>query len=75
MQQVSYIPGVIISGDVFDGGAARVTIGGGNASRGHLTIRGRHVRGVLGGKPVSGLIRTLSKPARSAVAATADRIR
>ena len=68
LRGVVYIPGVVISGDLSEGGAARLTISGGNASHGHLQIRGGRVTGVLGGKAVNGRIRTLSKPARAAFA-------
>jgi hypothetical protein len=65
---VVYVPGVRLNGDISEGGGAVLTIDGGNASRGHLRFRAGRVSGVLGGRPVSGRINSLAKPARTAVA-------
>jgi pimeloyl-ACP methyl ester carboxylesterase len=75
LRNVEYVPGVRVSGAVTEGGAARLTIGGGKAARGHmhLSARGR-VTGVLGGKAVSGRIRSLAEPAAAASAAVSHHL-
>ncbi|HYZ27929.1 MAG TPA: alpha/beta fold hydrolase [Thermoleophilaceae bacterium] len=74
LRNVVYIPGVRVNGAVTEGGAARLTISGRKATHGHLRIRGGRVSGVLGGRRVSGRIRSLAEPARTAVAAVAKRL-
>jgi pimeloyl-ACP methyl ester carboxylesterase len=74
LDSVIYIPGVIVSGDISEGGAAQLTIAGKNAARGHLRFRRGRVLGVLGGKRVNGRIRSLSKPARAAAASVSRRL-
>src|SRR3954447_6969723 len=68
LRNVVYIPGVRVSGDVFEGGGATLTIAGGEASHGHLRLRGGHVTGVLAGRRVNGRIRSLAQPAQAASA-------
>lgn len=63
LQGVVYVPGVVVTGDVREGGAASVRVSGRRAARGSLEIRGSRVRGVLGGRRISGRIRSLSQPA------------
>jgi pimeloyl-ACP methyl ester carboxylesterase len=69
LRGVVYVPGVVISGDVGEGGGAVLRIGGGNAARGNLRFRGGRVTGVLGGRRVNGSIRSLAQPAETASAA------
>jgi pimeloyl-ACP methyl ester carboxylesterase len=75
LRNVEYVPGVRVSGAVTEGGAARLTIGGGKAAGGymHLSAGGR-VTGVLGGKAVSGRIRSLAEPAAAASAAVSHHL-
>jgi pimeloyl-ACP methyl ester carboxylesterase len=68
LHNIVYIPGVHVSGELFDNGAADLTVSGGNASKGHLQIRGRRVTGTLGGQRISGRIRSLASPAREQIA-------
>ena len=75
LRNVVYIRGVHVSGSLLSGVDARVRVSGPKAVHGSLTIRGRHVTGVLGGRRVHGLIRSLSQPARAALRATATRLR
>jgi pimeloyl-ACP methyl ester carboxylesterase len=65
LRNVVYIPGVRVSGDVTEGGGASLTVAGGRAARGHVRIRRGHVTGVLGGRRVSGRIRSLAEPAHA----------
>ncbi|MEA2492945.1 MAG: hypothetical protein QOJ29_856 [Thermoleophilaceae bacterium] len=74
LRDVVYVPGVHVSGSISDGGAAAVTIGGGRASRGHLRFRRNLVSGVLDGHRVHGRIRSLSQPARAAIAGISSHI-
>jgi pimeloyl-ACP methyl ester carboxylesterase len=74
MAGVVYIPGVHVSGDITEGGAARLTIGGGRALRGHLSFRRGRVTGTLGGHRVSGRIGSLAQPSRAAAAAVLPRL-
>lgn len=68
MQKVVYVPGVVVTGEVHEGGTATVRIAGARPARGSLTFRGNRVRGVLGGRRISGRIRSLSQPARAQMA-------
>ena len=69
LRKVVYVPGVVVSGSVTDGGSAQVVISGAKATHGRLRFRHGRVSGVLGGRRVSGRIRSLAKPARAALAA------
>jgi hypothetical protein len=62
-----FVPGVTVSGDVFEGGAASLRISGAAAADGRLRFRGSRVTGVLGGRRVSGRIRSLSRPAQAEI--------
>ena len=66
MRDVVFIPGVHISGDITDGGAARLTVSGSESVSGHLRVRGNHVAGAIGGSRVSGRFHSLSEPAAAA---------
>jgi pimeloyl-ACP methyl ester carboxylesterase len=68
LRGVVFLRGVIVSGDVFEGGVSVLRISGRAASRGTLRIRGNRVSGALDGRHVRGRIRSLSEPAQSAVA-------
>ena len=61
---VTYVPGVHVSGRLFSGGRAEVRVRGRAAADGTLRIRGSRVTGRLGGRRVSGRIRSLARPAR-----------
>jgi len=74
LEKVEFIPGVLVSGDVAEGGAARLAVAGPRAAAGHVVIRHGRVTGVLGGKRVNGRIRSLSQPARAAAAAVLPRL-
>jgi hypothetical protein len=70
LRDVVYVPGVVISGAVSEGGVATVRIRGSKAAAGHLRFHGNgRVTGVLGGRALSGRIRSLAEPARAATAA------
>lgn len=66
---VTYVPGVQVSGDLFEGGRAVVRVRGRSAARGTLRFRGGRVTGTLDGRRVSGRIRSLARPARAALRA------
>jgi pimeloyl-ACP methyl ester carboxylesterase len=68
LRDVVYVPGVHVSGDITDGGGAKLRISGSKAARGQLRIHGNHVRGVLGGRRVAGRIHSLSQPASAELA-------
>jgi pimeloyl-ACP methyl ester carboxylesterase len=68
LRDVVYVPGVRVNGFISDGGGATVTLTGAKAAHGSLRFRGSRVSGVLGGHRVAGRIRSLSQPARAAVA-------
>ena len=74
LRNVAYIPGVPVSGDIFDGGRARLRLGGGKRTRGHLTFRGTHVTGAVGGRRVDGHIKDIARPASAAVARVSRRL-
>ena len=74
MRGVTLVPGVSISGDITDGGGARFSIAGSKSARGHLRIRGNHVAGTIGGRRVNGLIKSIAKPARVALASMRSRL-
>jgi pimeloyl-ACP methyl ester carboxylesterase len=71
---VQYIPGVVLSGDVLEGGGARLEISGPKAQRGHIRLRRGLVTGVLGGHKVRGRIKTLAEPSRAATAAVSSHL-
>src|SRR3954451_5405401 len=75
LKGVMYIPGVVVSGAVSEGGSASLRITGGKAAHGHIRGRAGRVTGVLGGKRVSGRIRSLSEPASIARARASRRWR
>jgi hypothetical protein len=68
LRDVVYIPGVRVNGFISEGGGATVTLAGAKAAHGTLRFRGNRVSGVLGGHRLAGRIRSLSQPARAAVA-------
>jgi pimeloyl-ACP methyl ester carboxylesterase len=64
LHNVVYIPGVKVTGAVMENGGANLFISGGTGSHGHIRLRNNgRVSGVLGGKQVSGRIRSLAEPA------------
>ena len=63
LRDIVFVEGVHVSGDITDNGGATLTISGPAPSHGHLRFAHNRVTGVLGGKRVSGRIRSLSKPA------------
>ncbi|MEA2424760.1 MAG: hypothetical protein QOH13_1170, partial [Thermoleophilaceae bacterium] len=63
LNDVVYIPGVHVTGEVSQGGASTLRISGKSASSGRIRIKGGRVTGVLGGRPVNGRIGSLSAPA------------
>lgn len=71
---VMFVPGVVVSGDIANGGAAKLRISGPLAARGHIAFRRGRVTGVLGGRRVHGRIRSLAQPSRAAVAAVSTRL-
>ena len=64
---VEFVQGVHVSGLVSEGGSARLTISGPAAAAGSLRIAHGRATGMLGGKRVSGRIRSLSEPAFAVV--------
>ncbi|MEA2885568.1 MAG: hypothetical protein QOH32_4887, partial [Bradyrhizobium sp.] len=68
LRDVVFIPGVHVTGDVSEGGAATLRISGKAASQGHIRIARGLVTGVLGGRSVRGRIGSLSQPARAGLA-------
>ena len=74
LDDVVYIPGVHVTGDISEGGAAQLKISGRKAAQGRISLRRGHVTGVLGGHTVNGRIRSLSEPARAASAAVSHRL-
>ena len=62
---VTYVPGVHVSGRLFEGGRAEIHVRGRAAADGNLVFRGGRVTGRLGGRRVSGRIRSLARPART----------
>lgn len=68
LQNVVYVPGVVVTGEVEEGGTATVRISGVRAARGTLRFRGNRVQGVLGARRIRGRIRSLSQPARAQMA-------
>jgi pimeloyl-ACP methyl ester carboxylesterase len=74
MRGVVFVPGVTVSGAITGGGNATIRISGKSASRGRLTIRRNRVRGVLGGRRVSGRIHSLSRPAAADLARVSKRL-
>ena len=68
LRDVVFIPGVHVTGQVSEGGAATLRISGRAASRGHIRIAPGRVTGVLGGRTVRGRIGSLSQPARAGLA-------
>ena len=66
LRRVVFVPGVTVSGHIFGGGNANLRISGRAASDGRIRIRGRRVSGVLGGRRLSGRIRSLARPAAAA---------
>jgi pimeloyl-ACP methyl ester carboxylesterase len=67
LRGVVFVQGVHVSGDVMEGGAARLVISGPAAAAGHLRLGHGRASGVLGGRRVNGRIRSLSSPAFAAV--------
>jgi hypothetical protein len=74
LRGVVFIPGVRVTGHVSEGGAATLSISGKAASQGHIRIARGRVTGVLGGRPVSGRIGSLSQPARAGMARVAQHL-
>jgi pimeloyl-ACP methyl ester carboxylesterase len=74
LRDVVYIPGVRVTGQVTDRGAARLQIKGKSAVAGHIRIRSGRVSGVLGGQVVRGRLVALSAPA-AATAVVAAHLR
>ena len=69
LHDVVFIQGVHVSGDVTEGGAARLQISGPAASPGHVRLAHGRVTGVLGGRRINGALRSLSQPGSAAFAA------
>jgi pimeloyl-ACP methyl ester carboxylesterase len=69
LRRVEYLPGVVVSGAISEGGVAHLRLSGVKAARGHLNFRRGRVTGVLGGHRVHGRINSLAQPARTAAVA------
>jgi pimeloyl-ACP methyl ester carboxylesterase len=74
LRDVVFIPGVHVTGDVSEGGAATLRISGKAASQGHIRIARGLVTGVLGGRSVRGRIGSLSQPARAGLARVSQHV-
>lgn len=74
LENVVYVPGVRLTGDVGENGVADLVIGGGNAARGHLRFRGGRVTGVLDGRRVNGRISSLAEPSRAGLASVSEHL-
>ncbi|MFL5843013.1 MAG: alpha/beta hydrolase [Thermoleophilaceae bacterium] len=74
LNDVVYIPGVHVTGEVTEGGTAKLRVSGRSASSGQIRIHRGRVTGILGGRRIRGRIGSLAAPA-SATAAVAAHLR
>jgi pimeloyl-ACP methyl ester carboxylesterase len=63
LHDVVFVQGVHVTGDVTEGGNAKLVISGPAAARGRLRLTHGRAIGVLGGRRVDGRLRSLSNPA------------
>jgi pimeloyl-ACP methyl ester carboxylesterase len=68
LDDVVFIPGVHVTGEITESGAANLRISGRSASKGRIRIARGLVTGVLGGRSIRGRIDSLAKPANAAAA-------